>query len=89
MKKIRVKYSKPHFQNFLNQFDDEKIENIKNRMKDYANEVYPLPITKPCKEIGEHALKILIPDLEVVIIFDDYGDLWVLIEGYSYFPRVA
>ena len=89
MNKIRIKFSKPHFQKFLDHFDEEKQEAIKQRMKDYANDVYPLPFTKTCKEVGKQALKILVPDFEVVIIFDDLGDVWELIEGYSYFPRVS
>lgn len=89
MKKIKITYTVPNFENFLKQFDKEKEEAIKKRMRDYADEVYPLPFTHACKEVGDFAQKILLPDFEVVIIFDKFDNEWVLIEGYSYYPRVG
>jgi len=89
MSDIIIEYSVPCFENFLKQFDITKANAIKKRMRDYADDVYPLPFTHSCKEVGVFAQKILLPDFEVVIIFDKFDDKWVLIEGYSYFPRVG
>ncbi len=58
-------------------------------MRDYADDVFPLPFTHSCKEVGDFAQKILLPDFEVVIIFDKFDDHWILQEGYPYFPRVV
>ncbi len=89
MSDIIVDYSVPNFDNFLNLFDEEKANAIKQRMRDYADDVYPLPFTHSCKEVGDFAQKILLPDFEVVIIFDKFDDKWILIEGYPYHPRVG
>lgn len=89
MNSIRIEYSVPIFENFLLSCGEEKAEAIKKRMRDYADDVFPLPFTHACKEVGDFAQKLLIPDFEVVIIFDKFDDLWKLLDGYHYFPRVA
>ena len=89
MNKIKIKYSVPNFENFLNQFDQEKSNAIKQRMRDYADEVFPLPFTHECKEVSDFAQKILLPDFEVALIFDKFDDEWVLLEGYPYYPRAG
>ena len=69
----------PIFENFLLSCGEEKAEAIKKRMRDYADDVFPLPFTHACKEVGDFAQKLLIPDFEVVIIFDKFSDFIIFI----------
>ena len=92
MSSIKINYSVPNFEDFLNsqnKFFNGRGDAIKKRMREYADDVFPLPFTHSCSEVGKFARKLLVPDFEVVIIFDKYDDHWDLLEGYPYFPRVA
>lgn len=92
MSGIEVNILDPNFQGFIdnqNKIFDGRGDKIVKRMKEYATDVYPLPITHTCDEVGKYARKIFIPDYEAIIIFDKFDDHWDLLEGYHYFPRVA
>jgi len=92
MNAIKINVLDPEFQEFVNnqnKFYDGRGDQIIQRMKDYATDVYPLPITHTCDEVGKFARKIYIPDYEAIVIFDKFDDQWDLLQGYHYFPRVA
>lgn len=53
MSDITIEYSVPQFDTFLSKLDVEKANAIKKRMRDYADDVFPLPFTHSCTDVGE------------------------------------
>ena len=88
MSRVKVGFSN-FFNNFLGQFEKDEAKEIKDRIVAYANDEEPLPIPAPCPTISDYRFKILIPDLKVVVYYDDFGDHWKVQEGDRYFPRAA
>jgi len=88
MSEIRVGFSKNFRKNFLNQFESEKQQQIKDRIKEYANSDERFPLPKPCVE-KPNRNKVLFLDLEVVIYYDVLNSDWVCVGGDSFTPRAG
>ncbi len=85
---IEVYLSNQFTDNFLNQFTTDKQELIKKIIIEYADGKVLLPRPKDCKTKKERK-KVALPDANVIVIYDDFGDRWNLIDGAKMFDRAA
>ena len=83
-----VRYSNL-FDDFRNQFDEDRKKLIDDEIREYANDPLRLPEPKQCDKYSQKRMKLLLFEAKVVAFYDDFQDLWLFIDGNEYFPRAA
>jgi len=77
-----------YFQDFLDQYDEEKQEKIKDIVKDYCDHKKLLPRPKT-SALRRNVQKVALKAVVVVIFYIDFGTSWLILTGIAIPKRVS
>ena len=84
---IKIVYT-DYFAEFLKQFDINKQEAIKKIIIDYCDHRKLLPRPKS-SSLRKNIKKVALSEVNVVIVYVDLDDSWLILTGFEMFERVA
>ena len=84
---IDINYTQ-YFADSIDQFDEEKQDQIKNIIKDYCDHKKLLPRPKT-SALRRNVQKVALQDVDIVIFYIDFGTSWLVLTSVPIPKRVA